>query len=64
MIEAIKKEISLRSKNYNDEIETIYFGGGTPSLLKIKDINDIFPVSYTHLRSPRDRTRSRMPSSA
>ena len=22
------------------------------------------PVSYTHLRSPRDRTRSRMPSSA
>jgi len=24
----------------------------------------IWPVSYTHLRSPRDRTRSRMPSSA
>jgi len=22
------------------------------------------PVSYTHLRAPRDRTRSRMPSSA
>ena len=42
MIEALKKEITVRSKNYNDEIETIYFGGGTPSLLKIKDINDIF----------------------
>ena len=42
MINAIKKEIILRSKNYNDEIETIYFGGGTPSLLKIKDIDDIF----------------------
>ena len=25
---------------------------------------DAVPVSYTHLRSPRDRTRSRMPSSA
>ena len=42
MIEAIKKEIIVRSKNCNDEIETIYYGGGTPSLLKIKDINDIF----------------------
>ncbi|MDC3109758.1 radical SAM family heme chaperone HemW [Flavobacteriales bacterium] len=42
MINAIKKEVILRSKNYNDEIETIYFGGGTPSLLKIKDIDDIF----------------------
>ena len=41
MIEAIKKEIILRSKNYNDEIETIYYGGGTPSLLKIDDITDI-----------------------
>ena len=42
MVNAIKKEIILRSKNYNDEIETIYYGGGTPSLLKIKDIEDIF----------------------
>ena len=42
MIEAIKKEIIIRSKNCNDEIETIYYGGGTPSLLKTKDINDIF----------------------
>src|SRR5664280_3593277 len=25
---------------------------------------NLLPVSYTHLRSPRDRTRSRMPSSA
>ena len=28
-------------------------------------VNDLIePVSYTHLRAPRDRTRSRMPSSA
>ena len=26
--------------------------------------NGVVPVSYTHLRAPRDRTRSRMPSSA
>ena len=24
----------------------------------------LYSVSYTHLRAPRDRTRSRMPSSA
>ena len=28
------------------------------------DEPNISSVSYTHLRSPRDRTRSRMPSSA
>ena len=27
-------------------------------------LHDIGAVSYTHLRAPRDRTRSRMPSSA
>ena len=26
--------------------------------------DEAYPVSYTHLRAPRDRTRSRMPSSA
>ena len=29
-----------------------------------RDGYDIGTVSYTHLRAPRDRTRSRMPSSA
>ena len=29
-----------------------------------RDALSKYPVSYTHLRSPRDRTRSRMPSSA
>ena len=29
MIEAIKKEIII-GQNCNDEIETIYYGGGTP----------------------------------
>ena len=50
MIEAIKKEIIVRSKNCNDEIETIYYGGGTPSLLKTKDLNDIFEsLSLIHI---------------
>ena len=73
MIEAIKKEISLRSKNYNDEIETIYYGGGTPSLLKIEDITDIFEsieknyslsknLEVTIEANPDDLTKSKLKS--
>jgi len=40
---ALKKEIELR-KDYliGNKISTIYFGGGTPSLLSLKEISDIF----------------------
>ncbi len=40
MINALKKEIKLR-KAYldNKEIETIYFGGGTPSVMNIAEIS-------------------------
>ncbi|MAQ60397.1 MAG: coproporphyrinogen III oxidase, partial [Flavobacteriaceae bacterium] len=73
MIEAIKKEIIIRSKNYNDEIETIYFGGGTPSLLKIEDISDIFQsiennyilsknLEATIEANPDDLTKSKIKS--
>ncbi len=44
MIHALKKEIALscESNFANDEIiETIYFGGGTPSLLDKRDIEDL-----------------------
>lgn len=42
LILALLKEIELRSINAaNETIETIYFGGGTPSLLPMDDINVI-----------------------
>jgi oxygen-independent coproporphyrinogen-3 oxidase len=42
LIPAILKEIELRSIHADNEvIQTIYFGGGTPSLLSMDDINAI-----------------------
>lgn len=42
MIAALLKEIAIQ-KDYlgNEEVDTIYFGGGTPSLLTITEIKDI-----------------------
>lgn len=41
MVEAIKKEAALNRNYLAEEIATIYFGGGTPSLLKEEDIRQI-----------------------
>jgi oxygen-independent coproporphyrinogen-3 oxidase len=39
MVLALAKEIALRATEFKDEvIETIYFGGGTPSILTIDDL--------------------------
>lgn len=41
MIDAICKEIELRKSEIVEEVETIYFGGGTPSLLSEEEIQQI-----------------------
>ena len=42
MISCIIKEIKLRKNELNNAtIETIYFGGGTPSTLSMSEINKI-----------------------
>jgi len=48
MLAAICKELSLRKQELTQTIETIYFGGGTPSLLTPQEINLILETVYTH----------------
>lgn len=47
MIASLEKEIILR-KNYllNEDVETIYFGGGTPSLIETRFINRLMKVIH------------------
>src|SRR5690554_2163706 len=51
---ALRKELSLR-KDYlgGEEVRTIYFGGGTPSLLDEKELNDLVETVAKYHRSLR-----------
>ncbi len=49
MIGAIHKEIKLRQSEIDDKpIETIYFGGGTPTVVSTADLQSIIDVIYEH----------------
>lgn len=44
MVEAICKELILRKGEIEEPVETIYLGGGTPSLLTSEELNGLFKV--------------------
>ena len=47
MVLALKRELELRKGEFKDEVvETIYFGGGTPSVLTSEEINGIIQAVY------------------
>lgn len=46
--EALLQELRMRADEACNPIETIYFGGGTPSILPISDLQRIFECIYTH----------------
>ena len=68
-----KPEINSVTLNSTEVLKTVKINVGDLEFGNPKDIyvvmsegspDDPIAVSYTHLRAPRDRTRSRMPSSA
>lgn len=49
MVLVLAKEIELRKNEFeNDVVETIYFGGGTPSILEISDLKFLIDAVYKH----------------
>lgn len=51
MLAALTNEISLRKIEFENEVvETIYFGGGTPSVLSAQEINNLITTVYDHYK--------------
>lgn len=51
MVQALAKEIAMRKNEFQDEIvETIYFGGGTPSILETSDIRFLIDEVYKNFK--------------
>ncbi|HMB99989.1 MAG TPA: radical SAM family heme chaperone HemW [Flavobacteriaceae bacterium] len=48
MIRAIIKELELRKDEISETVETIYFGGGTPSLLSNDELQLLISEIYKH----------------
>jgi oxygen-independent coproporphyrinogen-3 oxidase len=51
MVLALAKEIQLRKEEFkNVVVETIYFGGGTPSILAIVDLRLLIDAVYANYK--------------
>jgi oxygen-independent coproporphyrinogen-3 oxidase len=48
MLKAIAKELVFRKSEITDQVGTIYFGGGTPSLLNQEEIDRIVELVDEH----------------
>lgn len=46
MVLALTKELQLRKNEISEQVETIYFGGGTPSVLQISEIQFLIDEVY------------------
>ena len=52
LVEALAQELALRADYLGSQavLETIYFGGGTPSLLTAAELDQIFNAIHSHFR--------------
>lgn len=47
-VDAICRELELRSDYLSEPVSTVYFGGGTPSVLSVDDLDRIFNALYKY----------------
>lgn len=50
MVHAIAQELELRKSEVHDAVETIYFGGGTPSVLSHEEIEHLIQTVYDNYK--------------
>lgn len=50
LVNALCKELMLRKNELSGKVETIYFGGGTPSLLSSEELSHIFETIYSNYK--------------
>ena len=48
LVDAINKELKIRKNEIHQPLETIYFGGGTPSILSEAELDSIFNTISKH----------------
>ena len=51
MVNALCKELILRKNEaINSELQTVYLGGGTPSVLSYQELQQLFHTIFTHYK--------------
>ena len=54
VLKSIEKEMEIRSEEINEEINTVYFGGGTPSLIESESIASILKQANKYFKIAQD----------
>ncbi|MCL6267140.1 radical SAM family heme chaperone HemW [Flagellimonas myxillae] len=55
MLEALQMELALRKEELQQiEVETVYLGGGTPSVLEVAEIEKLIQTVYDHYQVSED----------
>ncbi|CAL65061.1 radical SAM family heme chaperone HemW [Christiangramia forsetii] len=54
LVEMLCKELELRKDEIGQTIQTVYFGGGTPSLLNSEELDSIFKTIFEYYEVSKD----------